>query len=763
MYPTRTRHRTPLDPALSKIPEPPEEFGQDGGKFYECYDKLAADMDEETTYVLKEQLEGLLLFVFALTRTPQAGLFAGINTTFLFLTLPMMWSDAFMDTNALIGQTNSILVQIALGRNGSIPSYVDLPSTSYTPSSEIVTINVLFCLSLTFAVISSFLAMLGRQWLFYYRKQGGGGPDRERWEQLQRFLGARRWRLELILDDVLPSLLQMGLIIFCFAFVTFLRTLSHRVSTIVSIPLLLALTFFMGTALCVTWDKFCPFQSPLSHFFEGVLHSISRIVTLFAKGFISFSQSLKEVWTTGTFGDQRHTPAQIINAIQEFEFNSILDGSPRVNRLFRTLKSGRKEDPLESLQIFALQRSVCTSEDPVTLLCAVANIPTITNPKHVQKLWEDKAFQERLIKLYMGSFDRTLRLLGRDQVDLAREAEQLYGAAVTHILFYLDSVKSISDNLLKCLRDTEGFKPLGVRAPKSISADTLPVFVQTSLAHALISILQFPPLISDVQNLCAHINSCSDALVYPDWKLLSLVSWAIAQLPRIGSLYNSDFERMARAFMGDVDTTPELINKAFEVITARKDVYTLDCERVLTNLLTCSSQVVTDECPHPEMRMDQILVLLRCAEKALRSASGSSEARTLVGRMRDAVSPKFKKACVREHSLWSEITTVSPEVLDTLISLFEALVEPSPTKSSKDEDMQTFRAFKPLLDNILSAETVFGWESGEHTADELPTSLVQRLNTLRQVLKQFIPDLDVYQDDLETPETDDSVNDGSSA
>lgn len=77
----RTRQRAaPLDPALSKIPEPPEEFGQDGGKFYECYDKLAADMDDDMTFVLKEQLEGLLVFV-SLTRVLRNGASAANSDT----------------------------------------------------------------------------------------------------------------------------------------------------------------------------------------------------------------------------------------------------------------------------------------------------------------------------------------------------------------------------------------------------------------------------------------------------------------------------------------------------------------------------------------------------------------------------------------------------------------------------------------------------------------------------------------------------------
>ncbi|KIO28001.1 hypothetical protein M407DRAFT_243178 [Tulasnella calospora MUT 4182] len=76
--------------------------------------------------------------------------------------------------------------------------------------------------------------------------------------------------------------------------------------------------------------------------------------------------------------------------------------------------------------------------------------------------------------------------------------------------------------------------------------------------------------------------------------------------------------------------------------------------------------------------------------------------------------------------------------------------------------MQTLGAFKPLLDNVLSAETVFEWENGEHEADERPKSLAQRLKSLRQVLKQFIPDLDVYEDDPETSEEEMSVSHGSS-
>lgn len=52
-----------LNPVVFEIPEPPEEFGQDGGKFYRSYDSFAEEIDEDLVSGLKEQLDGLLVFV----------------------------------------------------------------------------------------------------------------------------------------------------------------------------------------------------------------------------------------------------------------------------------------------------------------------------------------------------------------------------------------------------------------------------------------------------------------------------------------------------------------------------------------------------------------------------------------------------------------------------------------------------------------------------------------------------------------------------
>ncbi|KIO21806.1 hypothetical protein M407DRAFT_79942, partial [Tulasnella calospora MUT 4182] len=137
-----------LEPKLTSIPEIPKAFGEDGGHFYRYYDALADELDEDMVKSLKSQLDGILIF---------AGLFAGVNSAFLALTLPDMKADPADDTNAL-------LLQLVIGGNSSIRSGDDLPSATFTPSPDIFPVNVLFSLSLTLAIISSFLAVLGQQW-----------------------------------------------------------------------------------------------------------------------------------------------------------------------------------------------------------------------------------------------------------------------------------------------------------------------------------------------------------------------------------------------------------------------------------------------------------------------------------------------------------------------------------------------------------------------------------------------------------------------
>ncbi|KIO21812.1 hypothetical protein M407DRAFT_28629, partial [Tulasnella calospora MUT 4182] len=326
---------------------------------------------------------------------------------------------------------------LVAGGNSTIRSADDLPSATFTPSPGIFPVNVLFSLSLTLAIISSFLAVLGQQWLVYYRKRSGGGAEYQRWEQLRRYLGAQRWRMELILDDVLPALLQLALVIFCVAFVLYLRTLSKTIYYVITTPMAAALAILFLIAVAASSDQWCPFKSPLSHLVqssgqafsrhklvqafkwefdkEGLLYGIIIIplAVVFvlpsiliaylallairlirnAKTFLvhrlwNRSQSSPELLSLG--GDVWVEAWKVYNAIE-----NIIDGLPRPG------------EGIAQLRAVAAKRVLCTSEDFNALIYTGINLLAIKEKESARHFLEDDAVHDRLDEL-MGNSEKML-------------------------------------------------------------------------------------------------------------------------------------------------------------------------------------------------------------------------------------------------------------------------------------------------------------------------------------------------------------------
>ncbi|KAG9042648.1 hypothetical protein FS837_010599 [Tulasnella sp. UAMH 9824] len=368
---------------LTEMPDHPKEFGDDGGHFYECFDELAEECDETLVKNLKAQLDGILIF---------AGLFAGVNSTFLVFTLPQLSADPADDTNAL-------LLQIALGVNSSITSTADLPSASFMPPRRIYLVNVLFSVSLMLALFSSILAVFGQQWIVFYRKRGGGGPEYERWEQLRRYFGAKRWRLELVLDDLVPSLLQMGLVIFCTAFALYLGTLSQPLNRIIVWLLYVAAAIILAMAAFAAYDPWCPFKQPLSRIAQFVAFAVFAVFT-FAKYFVFCSH-----WLI------RLIAIRMINAIwpnvverQVLTQGGLLGLVKVVIAAFpdhyRSLKSAviRSAEHPNDLKIEALRLVMCTSENHDAFVWAAMNLQALRDERALDSLARDQEFYLRRSK-----------------------------------------------------------------------------------------------------------------------------------------------------------------------------------------------------------------------------------------------------------------------------------------------------------------------------------------------------------------------------
>ncbi|KAG9045682.1 hypothetical protein FS837_005866 [Tulasnella sp. UAMH 9824] len=484
-----------------EVPDPIDEFGQDGGKFYRCYDALADEIDEDMVKGLKEQLDGMLIF---------AGIFAGVNSAFLAITLPLLSADPSDDITALLAQNNAILIQMVTGRNDSIPTTSRLPSAEFSPSRDVLAVNALFSLSLAFAIMSSFLAVLGRQWLVYYRKKSGGGPDRQRWVQLKRFLGAERWQLEPILDDVLPSLLQLGLIIFCASLILYLRHLSPTISFIVGIPMYVGLAFFVGSALCAIWDRFCPFQSPLSHVM---------------------------IWSARTI-------PSAVKTIQVLRWEQLSRGFS-IKRWVETLSKGREEESPGSLQVIALRRAICTSDDPATLLNATANIFSIKDVARMEELWTDPSFRERFNEQLRSSYSRMLQLRGRDQTNIARAAQRLYAAASVHIILYRNTRMSLP-SLARWLRPFRGKSFL---IPDLQIPECSTCLLRSTLTLTVLQACVEKPSLETFTGFCNYVFACSLNWERQDWRLFCVLSLITSNLPDWQNISRDSVREAYRGFV----------------------------------------------------------------------------------------------------------------------------------------------------------------------------------------------------------------------
>ncbi|KAG9026751.1 hypothetical protein FS837_004515, partial [Tulasnella sp. UAMH 9824] len=672
--------QNPVAPPVFEIPRPVEEFGQDGGKFYRCYDALAEEIDEDMVKGLKEQLDGMLIF---------AGLFAGVNSAFLALTLPLLTADTADDISALLAQNNAILIQVLTGRNDTVPATPPLPSAEFSPSSDIFAINALFSLSMAFAIISSFLAVLGRQWLVYYRKRSGGGPEKQRWEQLKRFLGAERWQLEPILDDVLPSLLQIGLIIFCISLILYLRHLNFTISVIVGIPMYIGLAFFIWSAFCTVQDKFCPFQSPLSHVLIWSARTIPPTI-----------RAIKELkWQQSS---------------REFSLKSCLHALVHV----------REEESSKSLQVIALQRAIRTYDDPETLLHATANIFAITDASQIEQLWSDISFQDRFLEQLRHAYSRMLQLRGQNQVNIATASQRLYSAAAAHMILSPGSdwdVPRSFRNLILALGERSVLIPGSqTRNTPTPIVEYAPPFATLRLLYNFLLLDKFD---NDINGLYSYLETCFVGATSGDWRVLPIVCSIISHLcdSEIGSGVNrTPPDSLIDAFTWTQEDAIGSLETTLDMLVAPGATGPLDRNALIVGALHCVNQSMLDS-TLGEYDSEHKFFLLRICERIMRSPQLSGAARQLIRNIRIDLSKIWLERCSRR----AKAPNVNP-----LLRLIEEIRTIYPTESGYDERIAILWAFSPSTRQVLSLSPI-KWRN-----DLIRFTLVKTLNNFVKEVDQ---------------------------
>jgi len=166
--------------------------------------------------------------------------------------------------------TNAFLLALSLQlANSSSPVADATIANAFNPAKHDVQINVLYFISLAFALSVSSVCILGKQWIREYEKDVIGTPcDAVRVRQM-RYDSLQAWKVPQIIAS-LPVVLIVALLLFFTGLLVQLwhvseHTTAAAVSAIVAVTALLVIVTTLAPAYCGSWynqTSFVPFRSP---------------------------------------------------------------------------------------------------------------------------------------------------------------------------------------------------------------------------------------------------------------------------------------------------------------------------------------------------------------------------------------------------------------------------------------------------------------------------------------------------------------------
>ena len=151
-----------------------------------------------------------------------------------------------------------------------------LPQPWNGPPRAIVNVQSLLYASLTAALLSAFLAMLGKQWLSRYASVDMRGSPIQRSQNRQRKLdGVVVWYFDNVLES-LPLMLQIALLLLVCALSKYLWGIDHTVAAVVLGVTAFGFLFYLFIVVAGAAYNSCPYQTPTTAIIRraaGLLHS----------------------------------------------------------------------------------------------------------------------------------------------------------------------------------------------------------------------------------------------------------------------------------------------------------------------------------------------------------------------------------------------------------------------------------------------------------------------------------------------------------
>ena len=212
--------------------------------------------------------------------------------------------------------------------NNTLFPNVDPNSFTWTgPPPKIVAVQSLLYASLFTSLFAAFLAMLGKQWVNrYIRNRGGSAAEKSR-DRQRKLDGLEKWRFHLAIE-ILPILLQLGLLLLGCALSVYLWATSRTVAGVILSFTLLAVASYIFFTIAAIIYCHCPYQTPPSILIRAFSRYVAYSSSTFARSLRSFMTSLTGVYLLFTKNARRtlrHLRAGVCSALQNF---GCIPGSP---------------------------------------------------------------------------------------------------------------------------------------------------------------------------------------------------------------------------------------------------------------------------------------------------------------------------------------------------------------------------------------------------------------------------------------------------
>ncbi|KAG1745040.1 uncharacterized protein EDB91DRAFT_173492 [Suillus paluster] len=257
----------------------------DRSRFWGIYKRIAEEHDGEFLERYNGDMDIVLVF---------SGLFSAISTSFIVAMEYKLSPDPSDTTNALLTQ----LVQIGLGNIAEAGSTPAAPASTFSPSTSDIRIQTIAYASLSMSLLAAFGAVLGKQWLGYYKSNRyGRGSQEERGKRRQeKFDGIITWYFDGVVQSF-PILLQISLLLFGIALSANIWYEQPTIAWVVISTTVFGFLFYSLTVMASLISPACPFQTPISTILR--MFRIDRVLRLVFKPASRYFQQ----FTTSVYGE----------------------------------------------------------------------------------------------------------------------------------------------------------------------------------------------------------------------------------------------------------------------------------------------------------------------------------------------------------------------------------------------------------------------------------------------------------------------------